>query len=362
MYINGRFLTQPTTGVQRFASELLLALDQVIGSDPSFTTNNKIICLIPNDMEDVNLPEWKNIAIQKCGRFTGNLWEQITLPFYARKGLLVDLCNIGPVLHFNQIVVFHDASVFAVPEAYSLAFKAKYRFVMSILAHRAKQIVTDSTFSKNELSRYLKVSKDKIIIIFGGCDHILNIKQNDSILTENHLSSIPFLLTVGSSSKHKNTIKLVEAIEQNPDKSLRLVIAGGNFSKVFRSVNWINSPKILHLGYVTDGELRSLYSQAIGFVFPSLYEGFGFPPLEAMACGCPVISSNKASLPEICGDAASFFNPLNIDEINLQINRLINDNSLRDSLKQKGSQRAKQFTWNDSARQYLLIIKEYLQS
>ncbi len=165
IYINGRFLTKSVIGVQRFAVELLNSLDYIMGDDKEASHKFKIICLIPSDTQNDRIPNWKNIQIKRVGCLHGDLWEQGELPFYASKGLLIDLCNIGPILHFNQIIVFHDASTFAIPNAYSKAFRLKYRIVFWVLAHTARQILTVSQFSKDELAYYLKFNTDRIQVI-----------------------------------------------------------------------------------------------------------------------------------------------------------------------------------------------------
>lgn len=356
IFINGRFFTQPSTGVQRFAFELLNALDMLLESDQTFINSTKIICLVPNKTKGYLLPHWKNIQIVVSGHLQDNLWEQIELPFLSRQGLLLNLCNIGPIFHFNQITVLHDASVFAVPETYSFLFKMKYRLIMWILGRTSKQILTVSNFSKKELARYLKIRENKISIIPEGCEHILSVSPDENILVDGRLPLTPYLLMVGSSSLHKNINTVIEAIELINDFPIPLVIAGGSFSNVFKTYNQYESQNIISLGYVTESELRTLFSKAIGFIFPSKYEGFGLPPLEAMACGCPVICSINASIPEICGDAALYFNPYNIDEIASQIEYLVSDSSLRESLKKKGYIRSKLFTWNDSAKMLLKLL------
>ena len=183
-----------------------------------------------------------------------------------------------------------------------------------------------------------------------------------SILADQRLVQTPFLLAVGSSSPHKNLAIVVKAIEKSPDNSYNLVIAGGTFSKVFNAVESVESERIIRLGYVTDAQLRALYSQAVGFIFPSIYEGFGLPPLEAMACGCPVICSNKASLPEVCGDAALYFDPLNILDIEQRLNRFMTESTLRDLLREKGFARAKQYTWEKSAIMLLNTIIDQISA
>lgn len=356
IYINGRFLTQPLTGVQRFAFEVLKSLDKVISENPDRFPTIRLVCLVPPNAQDELLPKWRNIQIRRSGRLKGNLWEQIELPFFARHGLLLGLCNIGPLLHFNQVIIFHDASVFAVPQAYSLPFKLKYRVTMWALGRTARQILTDSQFSQDELTHYLKIKKDRIEVVPGGCEHILSVDPDDSILQDKRVSQLPFLLAVGSSSPHKNLSIVVKAIEESSDGSFGLVIAGGTFSKIFNAVETVESQRITRLGYVTDGQLRALYSHAVGFIFPSIYEGFGLPPLEAMASGCPVLCSNRASIPEICGDAAIYFDPLDIQDIERRIDQLVSDPALQESLKARGFERVKLYTWERTALSLLKII------
>jgi len=360
IFINGRFLTQSTTGVQRFALEILTALDSLLENGDDLLSRAELTCLIPDhEIEKINL-RWKNIKIKRCGRLTGNLWEQIELPFFARSGLLVNLCNIGPLFHNHQVLVLHDASVYAVPQAYSFSFKLKYRIIMYVLAHASNRLVTVSDFSKHELAQYLHIDSSKITTLPEGCEHILSIEPDDTIIKRTNLTKKPFLLAVGSSSPHKNIPMLEAAIAAMPEDSIDLVIAGGVFSKVFNSVQAVESKNIKHIGYVTDGELRSLYAHATGFIFPSLYEGFGLPPLEAMSCGCPVISSNRSSMPEICGDAVLYFDPNNISEISQAVAQLTKDESLRRSLIQKGYERTRKYTWKSSAVELATIIKKII--
>ena len=355
-YINGRFLMQPATGVQRFALEILNSLDILLSSKNALSTN--YICLVPPDRIRDSLPKWQNISIRACGFMHGNLWEQLELPFYSRKGMLIDLCNIGPIFHFSQFVVIHDASVFAVPEAYSTLFKLKYKLIYYFLSRTAKKVITVSQFSKKELKRCLKINSDRIAVIPEGCEHILKAEIDESILDKFSLRGQPYLLAVGSSSLHKNLNSVIKAINLTHEKLPNLVIAGGNFSKVFSKMCNSQDEGIIRLGYVTDGQLRALYENAVAFIFPSLYEGFGLPPLEAMICGCPVACSNRASIPEICGDAAIYFDPTNLSDIQSQIQKLVNDPPTQKSLKQKGIFRAEYFTWERAARSLLTILQD----
>jgi glycosyltransferase involved in cell wall biosynthesis len=354
VFINGRFLTQPTTGVQRFALELLSALDRSLKNDSIINQSNKLICLVPNHISDLLLPSWQNIAIQKCGKLSGNLWEQIELPFFSRNGLLLNLCNIGPLTHNKQIIVFHDASVFAFPQSYSVGFKLKYYLFMGILSRTAKQVLTVSQFSKKELAYYLKIKEESISVISEGCEHILHSAMDDQLLINNDLLKSSYILAVGSASSQKNLSSVIKAIEESSENSIPLVIVGGDFNKIFKYTKNAKSEKVMHLGYVTDAELRSLYSHALGFIFPSLYEGFGLPPLEAMACGCPVICSKKPSMTEICGDAVLYFDPNDVEDIRQTIERFVKEPTLQNDLRIKGYQQSGSYTWEKAAN---LLIK-----
>ncbi len=356
IFINGRFLTQSITGVQRSALEFVKSLDDYLSKHPEINQAYDISCLVPASYKDDPKSNWNNIKVQRSGKLSGNIWEQVELPFFARKGLLLCLCNIGPILHFNQIDVFHDASVFSVPEAYSLSFKIKYRLIMWILARTSRSIITDSEFSKKEIAKYLNISEEKIIVNLLGSEHILESAPDYSILNQNGIEENKYILTVGSSSPHKNVISLVNAFKKMK-KGVDLVVVGGKFSKVFQQVeDFQKKENIIRLGYVSDNELKALYEKAICFVFPSYYEGFGLPPLEAMTCGCPVISSSSASLPEVCSDAVIYINPLDVEDILQSMEKIIASSSLQEELRRKGYEQAKKFTWEAAAKKLMNIL------
>lgn len=354
IYFNGRFLTQPKTGVQRFAEELLTEFDHLVaGSDYS---DCSFVCLVPPEKDALRVPNWQNIQITTCGRLKGNLWEQIDLPISARNGLLVDLCNIGPIFHFKQIALIFDASVFAVPDAYSWTFRLKYKFIFFILSRISRRLLTTSQFSKKELSHYLHISEKRFQIISGGCEHILRVPADDSLLHEFSLRGKPYFLAVGTSSRHKNLNAVIKAMQAYGDQLPNLVIAGGNFSKIFHDEGLIADDEVIHVGFVTDGQLRSLYENALAFIFPSLYEGFGLPPLEAMACGCPVIASDRASIPEVCGDAVMYVDSTNIEQIRLSMQQVADSEALRTKLIRKGNEQANKFTWKKAALELLRVV------
>ncbi|MBI5353111.1 MAG: glycosyltransferase family 4 protein [Chloroflexi bacterium] len=350
IFINGRFLSQPLTGVQRYSHELLRALDEL---DP----NVELTCLAPP--EDFPRPNWKNIELKVIGKNRGNVWEQFDLPLWLKGRFLFSPSNIGPAFYRNQAVTFHDASVFAVPQAYSRMFKAKYRFVFHQLVKSARCILTDSVFSQRELAKYLDYDLSRFNVVPLGGDHLQNIQTDDHILESYGLRGQSYILMVASQSPHKNTPRLLEAIVRLRGET-RFALAGGSFKNVFQNSETSQLPSnVIQLGYINDAELKSLYEHALGFIFPSYYEGFGLPILEAMNCNCPVLSSLSASLPEVGGDAVVYFDPFNVDDIKNKIENFISDLSLQDELRQRGKIHAKQFAWSKTAQRTLDLLSPY---
>lgn len=347
LIINGRFFSQPVTGVQRYARELVQALDKNIENGLIDSELYEITIFTPRDtMVNIDL---KNIASRSVGIFKGHIWEQIELPFYSRGGMLISLCNTGPAFLKNQIVTIHDASVFAFPKGYSRSFRTLYRLLLPQLGRNSKKILTDSIFSKNELVKYCNISPDKIQAIFLGVDYFKNLQPDISIITKFDLLKIKYIFTVSSLNPNKNFLSLVRAFELLNDQNFRIVIAGASNFKVFGSEKTL--PEfVTHVGYVSDAELRALYKHAACFVFPSLYEGFGLPPIEAMACGCPVIVSKTAAMPEVCGNAALYCNPHQPVDISEKIKLLMNNSVLRDEMRLLGFLRAEKFTWETCSK------------
>ena len=323
LLINGRFLAQPQTGTQRYAVELIKALDAMIDHGQVDLGGIRLTILAPP--ERISPPALKHISVRVVGGLKGNLWEQICLPWFARKGLLFSPCNIGPILHGYQAVTIHDASVFASPESYSRAFRWKYATTFKVLSKTARLVFTDSQFSRDELIRTTGVRPEKIRVIPLGREHILDIQADKGVFDKHQIGNKPYILAVSSNSPHKNFPRLVEAVGQLGHGDYDVVIVGGTFSKVFQTQEMRLPPFVKRIGYISDEELRALYERAACFVYPSYYEGFGLPPLEAMSLGCPVAVSKAASLPEVCGDAADYFDPFDVSDIAKTVYRLATD-------------------------------------
>lgn len=354
MYINGRFLTQKITGVQRFAYEIINELNQ----HKDLINKYNIKLVVPEYYNDFEYP-FNNIPLIKKGNIKGHLWEQLILSRISREELLLNLCNTGPILKRNQVTIIHDVAVYANPNTFSKAFRIWYKIMFKAMAIFTKKIVTISKFSKSELIKYLSIPEERLGIISEGKEQILRIKPDYSILNRYKLKNKSYLLAVGSLNPNKNFNAIIKAAKSLP-KNLKLVIAGGSNSKVFRSDLKQSEVDAIFVGYITDEELKALYENAFCFIYPSFYEGFGLPPLEAMACGCPVISSNTSSLPEICNDAVIYIDPYQPQQIVEQINRMLLDPSLRNEIIIKGLKQAEKFSWKKALQELFWYIEEVL--
>lgn len=340
IFINGRFLTQQITGVQRYALEMTRALDQLIDTDIALKKYCFIILAPKNIIQDVT---FKNICVIQKGKLIGHLWEQIELPYYTRGRYLLNFCNCAPVLKSNQAVTIHDAAVSACPAGFSWKFRTWYKCMLSILGRRLNTIFTVSEFSRSELNKYFCIPQAKIHITYNGVEYLAKIKPDERILQK-----VPrkYILAVASQNPNKNFQLIRKVAKLLPD--IDFVIVGGGNRYVFGEVHSEKMSNVYYTGYVSDEELVALYQHADVFVYPSLYEGFGIPPLEAMYFGCPVIVSNCASLPEVCGEAALYCDPHDVNSLCDCIEELSQE-KVRNNLIAKGIERCRRFTFKKSA-------------
>jgi glycosyltransferase involved in cell wall biosynthesis len=330
--VNARFETQAMTGVQRFAGEICRELLEIWPAG------------------------WESPAMLRPGRLGGHGWEQGVLPFRVAGGVLVNLGNTAPVLAGRQVVVIHDAGVFATPEAYSWGFRSWYAALHRLLVWRGVRIVTVSAFSRDEVARVLGVPSPRIAVLGEGAEHMLRRPAADAVLKRNGLVPGRFVLAVGSLAAHKNLVGLQATAAMLAARGMELVITGGMNVSVFAAAA-LPSPARL-VGRVDDAELRGLYEAAACFVFPSRYEGFGLPAVEAMACGCPVVAARAGALPEVCGDAAVYADPADGQDFARVVATVLDDAGWAGSLRSRGLARAAEMTWRRAALRLLDVIGE----
>jgi len=351
--INGKFASQRITGVQRVAYELTRAM-QSRASSPT-----ELPVLVPPDATDLGLAA-RTTHIAR--NLKGNLWEQITLPLESRQDTLISLCNTGPLFKRRHLLMIHDMAVYDVPHGFSKKFVMWYRLRFSVLRRQANLILTVSRFSRERICHHLRLDESRVEVIRPGADHMDRVTAEPSILEKLSLSKDKYCILVGSLDPRKNLQRVLAATKLlgHLDKDFKFVIAGGANPRVFAnsdSTQQSYSDRVIWAGFVSDGELKALYSSAACLVFASLYEGYGLPPLEAMYCGCPVIVSKEASLPEVCGDAAMYCDATSVEDIAAKIELMATNDVLREQHRRAGLAHAAQFRWDGAAKKLMQILQ-----
>lgn len=346
--INGRFLTRPGPGVNRFAGELLRAwLPRHAGKD-------NIAFVAPRSSPRPQVADFA-VPWRAAGSLRGHAWEQLQLSAACGDDVLLSLCNTGPISRHRQLAVLHDAAAMAFPSAYSRSFRLWYRWLIAGLMKRAQVVATVSKFSAGELRRHTGVDRACIEVIHESGEHVLDNVAEKGVLTRLGVADRPYVLAVGSRTPNKNLLGVIRAASMLDDLGIKVVAAGGSQDRVFAGVDLTGTSVVL-AGYVTDGELRALYEGARCFVFPSYYEGFGLPPLEAMHCGCPAVVSRSASLPEVCGNAVVYCDPDDPADIARQLRRVLTSGALQGELRQAGLVHTRMFSWARAAAQFEDIL------
>jgi glycosyltransferase involved in cell wall biosynthesis len=356
VYFNGKFLTAAPTGVHRVAEELIVALDHLLKAEPSLATAFDFTLVYPKDVR--RRPVLTSIRDKCAGLFTWIPWEQIDLPRLTVNGLCVSLCNLGPLVSRNAITMMHDAQVYSSPASYSFAFRLWYKSVQPFMGWHHKRILTVSDFSKTELVRYGVARADKIAVVHNGCDHVLRVTPDRGAVVRHGLEDQPYVLSLSNTQHHKNISVLLAAFHAAKLQNVTLALFGGASKADFEALGFAVPGNVRFLGRISDGELSALMTGAAAFACPSLTEGFGLPPLEAMLLGCPSIIAPCGALPEVCGDAALVADPHAPDEWAKQISRLIEDKALHTDMRAKGYAHAGKFTWERAARQLLRNIAD----
>lgn len=335
--VNTKILNYRLTGAQRYLLEILKRLPQ-----------DQITTVAP--------PTW-------CSGGIGHLWEQVILPLrLGPQDLLWSPSITGPLVVDRQVVTIFDVVPLDHPEWVHPKFVAFYRFVVPRLARQARHIIAISEYTKQRIVAVCGVPPEKVSVTLLAADARFNPQAADPALIAGlALPSARYVLALGSIEPRKNLPRLLQAwarAEPRIPSDITLVVAGGQGRRTIFGDHALGQlpPRVHFTGHVPDEQLPSLLANALGFCYPSSYEGFGLPPLEAMASGVPVITSGLTSLAEVVGDAGLQIDPFQVEDIAGALERLCGDDALRARLRQSGLERSRGFSWDLAARQTWEIL------
>lgn len=296
----------------------------------------------------------------------GHAWEQFVLPIHLKDKLLWSPSGSGPLMVTKQVLTVHDLVPIDHPEFLNPRFAAWYQFLLPKLVHRVQRIIAISEFTKQRLINVFNVPEERICVIWNGVDERFCPQPEDRISSAIKRLGIPtyhYFVALGSLEPRKNLKRLLDAwthiVEDLPD-DIWLVLAGAKGkSMVFEGVPLDPLPPRVHLtGHVPDELLPALYAGAIAAPYLSVYEGFGLPPLEAMACGTPTFTGNRTALPEVVGNAAMTVDPYDVEAIAQGLYRLAKDENLRQRLRLDGLKQSSHFSWKNTAEKTWQVLKE----
>lgn len=348
------------TGVEEACWQVIQALKKIISQ-----RNVKVVLYsnkpLVGELEDLPI-NW-SVKVLKWPLTKG--WSQVRLSidfFFHPPDIFFAPGQLVPLICPKKTIsIIHDSAFKVFPSAYGLLSRIYLNWMNWLIVKKSGLIITPSEFSKRELTKYYNFNKDQIIVAPWGYDaaKFKQLTPNQQILTKYKLTK-PFIMSVGRLEEKKNTQRIVQAfnlIRRNHDLQLLLAGAPGvGYEKVRQEI--INSPyknDIVVPGWVDD-DLPQLLNQAKVFVFPSLYEGFGLPVLEAMACGCPVVSSGSQALLEVGGDGMDYVDYKDVEDITANLKRLLNDESYRQKQISYGLNRVKQFSWHKTGEKVWSIL------
>jgi glycosyltransferase involved in cell wall biosynthesis len=331
--VNLRTLGYRITGVQRYVLSLLPHM--------------------PEELDSVK-------PLRALQGIKGHLWEQLYLPTQLHRRLLWSPGNTGPIGVSRQVLTVHDAATLDHPEWFERKFALWYAALLPRLIRKVRAVITVSHFSKERIVRLTAVDPERVHVIPNGVEprfRPVDPETVQQVRTRFELSN-PYILFVGSLEPRKNLRILLEAWRLGAFEGAMLAVVGAS-GHLFPKVQLDSFPNgVRLLGNVDDKVLPALYSGAAGFVYPSVYEGFGLPPLEAMACGCPVTVSDIPAHREVCGGIATYFDPFSPEDLSSKLERLLRlDGAPQETLVEEGLHRAALHSWQSAAAETWGILK-----
>ncbi|MBX3100463.1 MAG: glycosyltransferase [Salinibacterium sp.] len=335
--INGKWLGSRQSGMQRYAGEVA----------------RRILALTPDARviapANAVLPEWLPAERVTRSTLSGVPFEQLELPWRARGSMLLNLAGAAPLVKRDQLVVMHDVTPVRFPQTFSRRFVAWYSVMNRVLSRRARHLATVSEFSRSELADVLGV--ERFTVAPNGHEHMLDTRAPGGFARSGGLD---YVLCIGNLTPNKNLVPVATALAA---AGIPVVVVGaGGSSNVYARQVGLDIPGVELAGRVSDDELATLLRGAKALVFPSLYEGFGLPLVEAQALGCPVIASDAASIPEVAGDGALYFDARHPEQAVALVQAL--DADTRSTLVERGHTNVTRFSWDSTAATLLALATD----
>lgn len=369
--INAAILDNKPTGLGIFTENIIKELSKIVSEQDEiivYTSVPELFKGFPVTLKKVT--HWTQPKYGKKAGIIRFLWLQLIFPFLVNK----DYCDIvystthhgNMLISKKQVLTIHDLLAVKFPNQYKLQYKY-FKFILPKLLNKSPLLFTVSQNTKKDIVNVYGYNANKIQVIYNSINRKHFMRHENNMYRKKYGE---YLLIIGASYPHKNVDRairvFIDYMQQN-EKGCNLLIVNKKNTYLeavmakFKG-NTIFDKHVKYLDYVPYNELPSLYSDAKALLYLSLYEGFGIPPLEAMACGCPVIASNNSSIPEVCGDAAIYIDPLNEDSIMNGIQRIMNDDDglLRNKLLKRGYEHARSFSWEKSAEILYSTLKQLI--
>lgn len=353
--VNGDFVAFAPNGVARYAREVTLALDRLIAQDHPLARGLKVELVAPRASA---LP-LEAIAVRIVPEFSRprlpQFWVQVQLPRHVQGGLL-SFCNLAPVLVKRQIVCIHDLHTRLMPESYGFGFRLAHRIILPLLGRRAARITTVSQLSRQHLAGHRIAAEDRITVTYNGSDHVERWNAWHSNL------QVParrgYVLCLGQTQRYKNVEILLRLCPLLQAMGLEMWMAGDVDRQALSRLVAPLPENLRLLGRISDHDLKKALRGALCFLFPSRIEGFGLPAVEAMRAGCPVVASTAPCLPEVCGEAALYADPDDLDGWASAISDIERKPSLRAQLSEAGRRKSRDYSWRTIAEIYLKLMAE----
>ncbi|SNZ16465.1 glycosyltransferase family 4 protein [Hydrogenobacter hydrogenophilus] len=364
LFINATHFYEHPSGLGVYTKNLVRALLSIHDQIKVFTGNPDIGC---SNQQLVITPKWLNPRKGTIGHILRILWENSYLwiqTLRERPHILFSTVHEGvalPLVHTKQVITLHDTIALKFPQYFK---RLKYYFThfLPLVIKNSQAIVCVSENTKKDLLDYYKLNDKPVYVVYPGYDRDVFFPRYGSVFTKRFGK---YFLFVGDMRPHKNLERLIKAVNELRCENFKLLIVGKKDMRFYPALwkmvrGYKLEEKVLFLDYVPLEDLPYLYSGAEAFVFPSLYEGFGLPLIEAMACGCPVIASDIPPLREVCDQSAYYVDPYDTHSVACALYQLLTNNSLKRRLRMLGLWRAKYFSWEKSARQHMSIFEELM--